>query len=308
MTKTAAFDWLSDTNPLFKAQQCWFDRTYQQPVTGCVMPLESAPFSISCGAGLLAEHIGRFRFTPSIIQRLGQVTDQWGRCIFHESFLNHLQRLRLRIQVQTAAEGTLLLPDEPLLLIQGPKIQALLLESAFQLLMWDSTYWATIAAMNPDTPPLEKAKNIPDIPTAPFNPDGWKIRAAYIGGGVIPPEEKATPWPGITLTDDAHKTSLKQIRRLFQGNQPIADVWLRPLDEKNASLSQTDIGFCDFLTQQRRVVAMTRFQNLYQPVLLKGHPVLGTVSLDYLRQRTLHQLTIFSETNTTAYPRGWFVA
>ena len=43
---------------------------------------------------------------------MGQVTDAQGRNAFQESFLNHLQRMRLRLQVNIAAEGTLLLPGE----------------------------------------------------------------------------------------------------------------------------------------------------------------------------------------------------
>jgi hypothetical protein len=271
------------------------------------MTLSSTPYSISCGGGLLAEHIGRFRFTPSIIQQLGQVTDPLGRCLFHESFLNHLQRLRLRIHVQAAPEGTLLFADEPLLLIQGPKIQALLLDSAFRLLIWESTFWATVSATNSEKKIPEATGYNSEIPPWAFNEAGWKKRAEYIGGGVISEDTKLDLWPGISFTKDDKQPLVKQIRRLFVGDTPVGDVWLSALDEKKASLSKTDISFQDSINNRPKEVVMSRFQNIYQPLLLKGHPILGTNRLDYLHQRTVKQFEIFGRTNPMEYPRGWFL-
>lgn len=80
------FDWLSDLSPLFKAQELWFDGSYHNQVSWMVDTPSDTPFTISCGAALLAEHVKRFRFSPSVIFRLGQVTDARGRSIFQESF------------------------------------------------------------------------------------------------------------------------------------------------------------------------------------------------------------------------------
>ncbi len=303
---TANFDWLSDPSPLFKAQESWFDGTYQRTSNLHVPASLQTPFSISCGAGLLAEHIRRFRFSPALIQRLGQVTDPRGRSVFHESFLNHLQRLRLRINVQAAPEGTLVLPGEPLLIIQGPWIQALLLDSAFHLMIWDSTHWATQAALvHWKNKQFSETETPPPSPY-PFNPDGWKKRAIYIGGGNGNLENAPLPWPGTSQIVQEAQQPLTQIRRLFQGDHPLADVWLTQTQENQASVSRTHIDFMDQVSSQPQAMQMSRFQNLYQPVLLKGHPLLASSSLDYLRQRTWKQLETFGQLKLTEYPQGWY--
>ena len=143
----APYDWLSDLQPVFAAQQSWENGTYRQIVTGHLLYQPEGPFAIACGASSLAEHIRMFRITVDVIRRLGQVTDEMGRSLFRESFLNHLQRLQLRVQVNIAPEGTLLLAGEPVLTVQGPELQVRLMESAFRVLLWQPTHWATRAAM-----------------------------------------------------------------------------------------------------------------------------------------------------------------
>lgn len=306
MSNSANFDWLSDLNPLFNAQKSWFEGSYQKTANLCVLTGDETPFHISCGGGLLAEHISRFRFTPALIQRLGQVTDPLGRSVFHESFLNHLQRLRLRTNVLAAPEGTLLLPGEPLLLIQGSWIQALLLESAFRILIWESTHWATQAALQHWENKQYSETETPHPTPFPFHQDGWKRRAQYIGGGGNMPTNNIPPWPGLQEVNSAARQPLYQIRRLFNGDHPLGDVWLTLEQENQASVSRTHIEFTDRTSNQSCAVQMTRFQNLYQPVLLKGHPLMAGTSLDYLRQRTWKQLEAFGTINLDKYPQGWY--
>jgi hypothetical protein len=302
------FDWLSDASPLFKAQESWFDGSYQQIVDWQVVPSPDAPFSISCGSGLLAEHIRSFRFSPAVIQRLGQVADKMGRSVFHESFLNHLQRLRLRIQVSMAPEGTLLLPGEPLVIIHGTRIQALLLESAFQMLIWDSTHWATQAALINWGNKIYVEEETPHLSPYPFHAAGWKKRALYIGGGDMALTVPKAPaaWPGMQETAHHGGRPLVQIRRLFAGDRPLADVWLTQVQENQASVGRTHINFSDRATATTSTIQMTRFQNLYQPVLLKGHPVLPGTSVDYLRQRSWKQLEAFQQLEIENYRGGWY--
>lgn len=307
MSNNANFDWLSDLSPLFKAQEAWFDGSYQQAVHLHLVTGDSTPFAISCGGGLLAEHIRRFRFSPALIQRLGQVTDTRGRSVFHESFLNHLQRLRLRINVLAAPEGTLLLPGEPMLIVQGPWIQALLLESAFKLQIWESTHWATQAALSAWSNKQFSEEDTPPAPAFGFNPVGWKKRGQYIGGGAATEESAVPAWPGLEQVVFDEKQPLTQIRRLFKGEQALGDVWLTQNQENHASVSRTHIAFHDIQSDKVLEVQMTRFQNLYQHVLLKGHPLLASSSVDYLRQRSWKQLEAFKNIDLAAYPKGWFV-
>ncbi len=318
MTETtslaAPFDWLADLRPAFAAQEAWLAGTYQEEHIFHYSYLPDGAFAIACGAGLLAEHVRRFRFSTGLIQHLGQVMDAQKRNVFQESFLNHLQRLRLRVQVNIAPEGTLLLPGEPLLVAQGPLDQILLLESAFRLLIWESSHRATLAAQSRWQNEQLTEEDIPSPPVFPFNPEGWRIRAAYIGGAssddmlanVGKPIRALRPGEGLLRKDHRPDEPLVQIRRLFRSNQPLGDLWLTQAQEEAASVSKTSTQYMDEQTGLLQSVQMSRFQNLYQPVLVKGHPALATPRLGYLRQRLLKQLQAFQQADLDTYGRGWY--
>lgn len=314
------FDWLSDLTPAFAAQDLWHEGTYNTPALFHVTYKSQGPFAISCGAGLLAEHIRRFRFSPEIIQRMGQVNDGKGCSVFSESFLNHLQRLRLRVNVNAAPEGTLLMPGEPILVAYGPLIQLCLMETAFKKLMWESTHWATQSALLRWNNQDWVEEDTPSSPLHPFNPNGWKIRAAFIGGATndeiltnvgkeirTPASDEGISNVGIDEPGDTFgELPLIQIRRLYKGNHPLGDVWLTQAHEEKASVSKTNVHFTDARTHRGKTVKFSRFQNLYQPVLAKGHPVIPSTRLGYLRQRMLKQLEYFHHADLNTYPHGWF--
>lgn len=310
-TASASFDWLSDLGPLHAACDTWHDGSYNQPASCQLVFRAAAPFAIACGAALLAEHIRRFRFSPEVIQRLGQATDTRGRSVFDESFLNHLQRLRLRIHVAAPPEGTLLLPGEPLLIARGPLEQLELLRSAFRLLFWESTYWTTRAALRRWENEDWVEEDTPPAPPVPFNPAGWKIRAAYVGGAgageILDNAEHHAPEP-TTENCVIETSSLVQIRRLFKSNHPLGDVWLSREQEEAASVSKTTAAFRDEHTHRVRHTHFSRFQNLYQPVLAKGQPVLAAPRLGYFRQRTLKQMEAFGKGHLEHYGVGWWEA
>jgi hypothetical protein len=315
------FDWLSDLSPALKAQESWHNGTYQQEGLFHVVYNSRRPFAISCGAGLLADHLRKFRFSPDIITRMGQMMEGKGHNIFSESFLNHLQRLRLRVDVWAPPEGMLLLPGEPLLIARGPVEQVLLLESAFKYLVWRSSQWATrIAAARWEMQNWKEE----DTPVAPFTTndfDGWKIRADYIGGALADdildsikePSRLPDPEEGLVQIWSQkegplnHEIPLTQIRRVYKGQEALGDIWLTEEQEEIASVSKTSARMTDTRTGKVNVLRFTRFQNLYQPVLVKGHPVLPNTRISYLRQRTLKQLEAFHRAKLDKYHRGFVV-
>lgn len=309
----APYDWLSDLQPVFAAQETWNDGTYHLTRTVHLVYKPDGPFAIACGAGLLAEHIRLFRFSTAVITRLGQVTDEKGRSMFQESFLNYLQRLQLRTQVNIAPEGTLLLPGEPILTAQGSVLQIRLLESAFKILLWQSTHWATRAALSRWKKGELTEEDTSPPPAFPSNPLGWKIRAAYIGGASADeilenmgqPTRPAQPAEGLQVLEKIPGEPLVQIRRLYKGQQFLGDLWLTQPQEESASVSKTSTRLTDHATGQTVEVAMTRFQNLYQPVLVKGHPVLSAQRLAYFRQRTLKQVEAYKQAQESKFIYGW---
>ncbi|MBK6931002.1 MAG: hypothetical protein IPH12_09045 [Saprospirales bacterium] len=317
----ASFDWLSDLTPAVNAQESWQAGAYDQESLFHLVYQPEGPFAISCGAGLLAEHIRRFRFTPDIILRMGQMRQASGYSFFTESFLNHLQRMRLRVNVWAAPEGMLLLPGEPLAILRGPFAQVQLMESALRLLVWRSTQWATRIALQRWDKQNWNEEDTPAAPSPPLSTfDGWKIRAEYIGGAFSDQiiETIKTPsrpvgdseglvlvWRDGAVPPDAPKP-LTQIRRVYRSNHALGDIWLTPEQEEKASVSKTSAGITDARTNRHKTLKFTRFQNLYQPLLAKGHPVLPNQRLAYLRQRTLKQLEAFHFAPLREYPHGWW--
>lgn len=308
----AQFDWLSDLSPLYAAQASWLDGSYSKLQTLHLVATSGQPFFIACGAGLLAEHVRRFRFSPAVIQRLGQVTDVQGRSVFQESFLNHVQRLRLRTHIHAAPEGTLMLPGEVILHVQGPKLQIQLLESAIRILVWESSAWATASARQQWENGVFSEEDTPHAPPVPASLNGWRNRAKYIGGSMefSSDAKENTPgadWPGLSLVEHTNGSALAQIRRLFKGEHPLGDVWLTARQDEAASVSHHHCRFEDEISGKQVSVQMSRFLNLMQPVLVKGHPALTSPSLDYLRQRTWKQLESFHPLDLKVFPRGWWL-
>lgn len=312
------FDWLSDRTPLLAAKNSWHNGDYLKESVFHLNFQSEAPFAIVCGAGLLAEHVRRFRFTPDIIARMGRMTDAQGKSIFDESFLNHLQRMKLRVEVDIPHEGMLLLPGEPLLIARGPTDQIQLLVSAFKVLVWESTYWATFSAYNRWKKKDWKEEETPRSPAYQATLEGWKIRAMFIGGALTDEilENIKTPIPAMKSIEMQHwidssqspqTAPLVQIRRLFKTTEAVGDVWLTEQQDQAASVSRSTILLADEVSKTTKKIKFTRFQNLYYPALAKGHPLLVSTRKGYFRQRTLHQMAAFHEAQLYEYPRGWYV-
>ena len=102
-----------------------------------------------------------------------------------------------------------------------------------------------------------------------------------------------------------HQEPLVQIRRLFQGETPIADVWLTQRMENRAEQHKSSIWIEDAQRGERKELQFSRFQNLYQPLVMKGRPVWTSQPLPYLRQRSLKQVEIFGHIPLEQYPSGW---
>jgi hypothetical protein len=306
------FDWLSDLNPAYRAQELWHSGEYQREGVFHLVYQVRKPFAIACGAGLLAEHIRRFRFSPDIITRMGQVRDESKRSVFSESFLNHLQRLRLRVQVSMPAEGTLLLPGEPLAIVEGPVEQVALMESALRLHLWRSSQWATHAAVARWERQDWEEEDTPLAPVWNNNLDGWKIRAEYIGGGSaedmlsIIKTPTRQPEPNEGLQQMTVPDPVVQVRRAFRGQEAQGDIWLSDTQETQASVSKSSATLFEVRNNCMVDLKFTRFQNLYQPLLVKGHAVLPQPRISYLRQRTLKQLEAFGNGKIEQYPRGYW--
>ena len=105
-----------------------------------------------------------------------------GRRLFDPAFLKYLSRLKLRLDMDAIPEGTVVFPQEPLLRVRGPLLQAQLVETAllnlvnFQSLIATKAARVCLAAQGDPVVEfgLRRAQGIDGALTA--------SRSAYIGG------------------------------------------------------------------------------------------------------------------------------
>lgn len=176
---------LTDLYELTMAYACWksgiadreavFHMTFRQAPFG-------GGFTIACGLADVVEHVRQFRFTEDDLAYLKTVTGPGGTPLFDEGFLDYLRDLRLACDVDAVPEGTVVFPQEPLLRVQGPLLQAQILETALLNLVNYSTLVATKAARV-----CLAARGEPVIEFGlrrAQGPDGGVTasRAAYVGG------------------------------------------------------------------------------------------------------------------------------
>jgi nicotinate phosphoribosyltransferase len=139
-------------------------------------------FTIASGLETAIEWIKAFRFSDSDLEYLATIRGWDKRPLFEQKFLDYLRKLQFACDVDAVPEGTVVFPQEPLLRVQGPVLQAQLLETPllnflnFQSLI--ATKAARICLAARGEPVIEfglrRAQGIDGGLTA--------SRAAYVGG------------------------------------------------------------------------------------------------------------------------------
>jgi nicotinate phosphoribosyltransferase len=142
----------------------------------------SGGFAVACGLAPALEWIENFRFDASDLEYLGSLTGADNRALFEPAFLDYLGALKLDVDIDAMAEGTLCFAQEPMMRVQGPVLHCQLLETAllniinFQTLIATKAARVVLAAKG--EPVLEfgarRAQNIDGALSA--------SRASYIGG------------------------------------------------------------------------------------------------------------------------------
>ncbi|MBS0629363.1 MAG: nicotinate phosphoribosyltransferase [Verrucomicrobia bacterium] len=133
-------------------------------------------FAICAGAQIALEYIQNFKFSE------GDLSYLEGLKLFEPAFLDYLRNLKISLDVDAMEEGTPVFPNEPLLRVKGPIIQAQIMESAllnivnFQTLIATKSARVVHAAAGDHVVEfgLRRAQGIDGAISA--------SRAAYIGG------------------------------------------------------------------------------------------------------------------------------
>jgi nicotinate phosphoribosyltransferase len=139
-------------------------------------------YAVACGMETAAELVEQFRYRSEDIKALAALKGNDGRALFEKEFLTYLSKLRLRVDIDAVADGTLAFAREPLMRVRGPLLHCQLLETAlltivnFQTLV--ATKTARVCGAAKGDPVIEfgarRAQGIDGAISA--------ARAAFIGG------------------------------------------------------------------------------------------------------------------------------
>ena len=125
-------------NGLAEADAC-FQMTFRR------LPFQGG-FVVLAGLEPLLEWLAHFRFSAGDLGYLDTLKDNGGHPLFEEPFLRYLEAMRFSCDVNAVREGTVVFPNEPLIRVQGPVIQAQLVESAVLNMLNFQSLVATKAA------------------------------------------------------------------------------------------------------------------------------------------------------------------
>jgi nicotinate phosphoribosyltransferase len=140
-------------------------------------------YAVAAGLALAVDYLENLRFTDEDIAYLASLTGSKGARLFPNDFLGYLRDLKFTCDVDAVAEGTVVFGNEPLVRVQGPLLQAQLIETALLTIINFQTLIATKAARVRDAAG-------PTATVLEFGlrraqgPDGGleASRAAYLGG------------------------------------------------------------------------------------------------------------------------------
>jgi nicotinate phosphoribosyltransferase len=139
-------------------------------------------FSIAAGLASVVDYLEYLHFEDDDIAYLAGLQGNDGKRLFEARFLEYLSHITFNCNVDAVAEGTVVFPHEPLVRVQGPLVQAQLLETPLLNMVNFQTLIATKAARvvlaTGGDPVLEfgarRAQGVDGALSA--------SRAAYIGG------------------------------------------------------------------------------------------------------------------------------
>jgi nicotinate phosphoribosyltransferase len=103
-------------------------------------------FAVSCGLEAAIEYLKNIRFQKDDLEYLASLQGNDHNPIFETAFLDYLRTLEFSCDVDAIPEGTIVFPQEPLLRVRGPILQAQILESALLNIVNFQTLIATKAA------------------------------------------------------------------------------------------------------------------------------------------------------------------
>ena len=137
---------------------------------------DNGGFAVMCGLEQAIDYIKNLRFSEEDIEFLRE------KKIFSEKFLNYLKNFKFTCDIWAVPEGTPVFPNEPLIIVKGPAIQAQLVETMLLLCINHQSLIATKAARIVKAADGRPVMEFGSRRAQGFDGAVYGARAAYIGG------------------------------------------------------------------------------------------------------------------------------
>jgi nicotinate phosphoribosyltransferase len=139
-------------------------------------------YAVCAGLAYAADWLENLRFSEDDLAYLGSLKSSKGAAMFPQEFLNYLRDLKFTCDVDAIAEGTVVFANEPLIRVQGPLLQAQLVETALLTLVNFQTLVATKAARIREAAGADTVLEFGLRRAQGFDGGLSASRAAYLGG------------------------------------------------------------------------------------------------------------------------------
>lgn len=103
-------------------------------------------YAVFCGLEQAIQFLTSFRYTPEDTAYLATLTGNDERPLFEQAFLDYLCEMKFECDVDAVKEGTIIFPQEPIVRVRGPIIQAQIIETALLAILNFQSLIATKAA------------------------------------------------------------------------------------------------------------------------------------------------------------------
>jgi nicotinate phosphoribosyltransferase len=140
-------------------------------------------YAVAAGLAYAVDWLEHLHFSEEDLSYLGSLRGSKGTPLFEQGFLDYLRDLRFTCDVDAIAEGTVVFANEPLIRVQGPLLQAQLVETALLTLVNFQTLIATKAArIREAVGPNDQILEFGLRRAQGFDGGLSATRAAYLGG------------------------------------------------------------------------------------------------------------------------------
>jgi nicotinate phosphoribosyltransferase len=219
------------------------------------MSFRESPFrsgyTVCAGLAYVVDYLERFSFADDDLAYLAELRSNDGAALFEPAFLDYLRTVGFRCDVDALPEGTVVFPQEPLVRVRGPILQAQLLETSLLNLINFQSLIATKAARI-----CVAARSEPVIEFGLRRAQGIDggiaaSRAAYVGGCAATSNVLAGKLLGIPVRGThAHSWVM-----FFDDEEEAFRQWARAMPNHSVFLVDT----YDSLQGVRRAVATGRW-------------------------------------------------